>query len=224
VNRYGASGPLVIAIHGGPGAAGYLAPFARELARDFRVLEPYQRGSGGEPLTVARHVEDLREIVESSGEMPALAGHSWGAMLALAFAAAHPRLAGPLVLIGCGTFDEEARAVYNAAVKDQPPPSIDCDFDQRAHDESWNDLLALQQKGVYPAAFAAIRSPVLMLHGADDPHPGRMILASLQPYVPQIEYREFEQCGHYAWQEPAAREPFYAALREWLLSARGTSR
>ena len=33
-----------------------------------------------------------------------------GAMLALAYAAEHPLRAGPLVLIGCGTFDPVARA------------------------------------------------------------------------------------------------------------------
>jgi hypothetical protein len=37
-------------------------------------------------------------------------------------------------------------------------------------------MIRLQDHGVYPAAFSAIRSPVLMLHGAVDPHPGRMIL------------------------------------------------
>jgi len=39
----------------------------------------------------------------------------------------------------------------------------------------------LQEAGVYPAAFAAITSPVLMLHSTYDPHPGQMIRASLAP-------------------------------------------
>ena len=111
VRRYGESGPLVILLHGGPGAPGCMAPVARGLADRFQVLEPFQRGSGGEPLTVARHVADLRDLIESEGvgERPALVGSSWGAMLALAFAAQHPDLAGPLALVGCGTFDMGAR-------------------------------------------------------------------------------------------------------------------
>ena len=50
VRRYGARGPAVIVLHGGPGAPGAMAPVARALADDFMVLEPLQRPSGGEPL------------------------------------------------------------------------------------------------------------------------------------------------------------------------------
>ena len=63
VRTCGRTGPTVIVLHGGPGASGYLAPVTRSLASSFRVLEPFQRGSGGEPLTVARHVADLHEVV-----------------------------------------------------------------------------------------------------------------------------------------------------------------
>ena len=112
VRRYGKPGALVIVLHGGPGTAGYLAPLARGLADTFRVSEPFQRGSGAEPLTVARHIADLHELVETSGAgpRPALVGHSWGAMLALAYAASYPEAAAALVLVGSGTFDPAARA------------------------------------------------------------------------------------------------------------------
>ncbi len=107
VRQYGMAGPWVVLVHGGPGAGGYLAPLAQALAGSFRVLEPLQRGSSSEPLTVARHVADLDEVVnEYCGDArPAIVGHSWGAMLALAHAAAHPDSVRALVLIGCGTFD-----------------------------------------------------------------------------------------------------------------------
>ncbi len=256
---YGASGPRVIVLHGGPAAVGEAAPLARGLAGSFRVLEPWQRGSGGEPLTVARHVADLHDLVESgpAGDRPALVGESWGAMLALAYAAAHPGSAGPLVLIGCGTFDLEARARLRATLDERmaaglrqrldrldaevPDPgerlrqrhrlmeslySFDPiapddaqeaePFDLRAHTETWADMLRLQEEGVYPAAFRAIASPVLMLHGAYDPHPGRMIRASLAPYLAQMEYREWDRCGHSPWLERAVREEFFAVLGDWL--------
>ena len=63
VHLHGDAGPWVIALHGGPAAAGEAAPIARGLAGRFRVLEPWQRGSGAEPLTVARHIADLRELI-----------------------------------------------------------------------------------------------------------------------------------------------------------------
>ena len=98
-------------LHGGPGAPGYVAPVARRLASTFHVLEPFQQGSGDEPLTVARHVSDLHELLESrcSDLRPALVGHSWGAMLALAYAAEHPDRIACLALVSCGTFDRAAR-------------------------------------------------------------------------------------------------------------------
>lgn len=36
-------------------------------------------------------------------------------------------------------------------------------FDTRAHTETWEDVVQLQEAGVYPAAFAAITSPVLTM-------------------------------------------------------------
>ena len=89
-------------------------------------------------------------------------------------------------------------------------------YDARAYDETWQDMIRLQEAGVYPAAFAAIKRPVLMLHGAHDPHPGRMIRASLERYIPQLQYREWDRCGHSPWLERFAREEFFGVLREWL--------
>lgn len=92
---------------------------------------------------------------------------------------------------------------------------VECDF--QAFEESWNDMLRLQQSGVYPAAFKAVQCPVLMLHGKSDPHPGPMIRESLRPFLPQLEYHEWECCGHYPWLERASRHEFLDTLKEWLL-------
>ncbi len=245
-------------LHGGPGAPGYLSPVAQELAKNFHVIEPLQRGSGHETLTVARHIADLHEIVKAHGQnqRPALVGHSWGAMLALAYAAAHPTIASSLVLIGCGSFEPNARKEMNAILEQrtsnelrlrieqlaQEVPDADkrlhmlgklllpiyshqldqseteeMDCDAQAHEETWADMLRLQREGVYPAAFTTISSPIIMLHGKVDPHPGRMIHTSLRPFLPQLEYREWEHCGHYPWLETAVHDEFYTTLRGWLL-------
>ncbi len=271
MRRYGAAGPWVVVLHGGPGAPGYVAPVARALVDGFRVLEPFQRGSGALStlstgstrrggagvLTVARHVEDLRGIIdaECGAERPALVGHSWGAMLALAYAAAHPARTGPIALIGCGTFDSASRAHYRATVDARIGPEAmarlakttgpderlrlmeeiypradrfdplpgdgsadDGPVDARAHEETWRDMMRCQAEGLYPAAFAAVRTPVIMLHGGYDPHPGAMIRATLARVMPQLEYREWDRCGHYPWLERACAEEFYDVLRKWLLA------
>jgi pimeloyl-ACP methyl ester carboxylesterase len=231
-----------------------MAPIARSLADSFRVLEPFQSGISA---TVADHVADLHEVVQSCsrGAPPALVGHSWGAMLALAYAAAHPDSAGPIVLVCSGTFDlasrerfsinlsdrkkdEGARRRFERALQISDPNdrfhelgkqtlelySYDLATTDQEVDESepgtgaetWDDMVRLQNEGVYPAAFAAIKSPVLMLHGTVDPHPGEMIRASLAPFIAQLEYREWERCGHYPWLEKATHDEFFSVLRSWL--------
>jgi pimeloyl-ACP methyl ester carboxylesterase len=214
-----------------------------------------QRGSGPEPLTVARHVADLQELVLSLPGPPVILGHSWGAMLALAYAAAHPEHAGPLILVGCGTFDFAARDRMYETRQERMDDGmrarlqrLDVEFpdanarlsargalmrtlesyelirsdlegeevDARANQETWEDMLQLQREGVYPSAFAAIRSPVLMLHGAVDAHPGLMIRASLEPYIPQLEYQEWDCCGHYPWLEKAVCEDFFSTVTGWI--------
>lgn len=251
---YGEPGaPLLVVLHGGPGAPGYMAPVARELSDRYRVLEPLERPSGGEALSVALHVADLHETLAAYEALDApLIGSSWGAMLALAYAAEHG--SGPLALLGCGTFDLASRArmveLREAATDDGLRARLgeldaieDLDArlvakaeailprdsyellstdqelvrcDARGNKESWGDMMRLQAEGVYPAAFARIEAPVLMLHGDTDPHPGTMIRDCLLPHLPQLEYVEFERCGHYLWLERYAREPFFARLRAWL--------
>jgi pimeloyl-ACP methyl ester carboxylesterase len=233
-----------------------MAPVARGLADVYRVLEPFQRASGDEPLTVAKHVEDLHEIVQfyARDSLPTLLGSSWGAMLALAYAAAHPDSTGPLILVGCGTFDLVARARMQETIRlrmnDQIRERLDRaervadkneklkatveaitplysydplltasseeKVDAQAQQETWRDMVRLQAEGVYPAAFASIRVPVLMVHGTFDPHPGQLIHASLQPYLPQLEYHEWKHCGHYPWLEKATANEFFSLIREWL--------
>lgn len=113
VRRHGAGGPVVAVLHGGPGAPGSAASLARGLADRFTVLEPLQRRSGGPALTVVGHVADLDAVLPDGA---ALVGHSWGAMLALSFAAAHPGWARSLALVGCGTYDPATRESFQRAV------------------------------------------------------------------------------------------------------------
>jgi pimeloyl-ACP methyl ester carboxylesterase len=211
--------PTVVVVHGGPGAPGSAGGLAHALARPAHVLEPWQ-----EARTVDEHVADLAQVIAARCDgPPVLVGHSWGAMLALAFAAAHPTAA--LCLVGSGTFDLDARAEFRrrlaiGSAYDVDPlpadPLDESDYDARAGEASWNDMLRLQADGTYPASFAGIRVPVLMIHGAQDPHPGALIRASLAPVLPQLDYRELAACGHYPWRERAARDEFLQLVRAWL--------
>ncbi len=257
VREYGNGTQFVVALHGGPGAAGDLASVARALGERWHVLEPFQRGAGVRPLTVATHVQDLDDVIRErcGGHQPVILGHSWGAMLALAYAVEHPQAAAALALVGCGTFSQAVRnefeerlrarltAADRAAIARIDESGMDRDgrlaalgrlmtrvygydvggavddmaeIDAVAHDETWTDMLRLQREGRYPAAFGAIRVPVLMLHGDVDPHPGRSIADELRRHVPHLEYRELPNCGHSPWLERHARDIFFEALHAWL--------
>jgi pimeloyl-ACP methyl ester carboxylesterase len=228
------------------------------LADPLHVLEPWQRRSSSVPLTVDRHVEDLARVIsrEIPGEKPALVGASWGAMLALVFTSRYSDPVSAIVLIGCGTFDRQARARLHDTLAQRTSPELKAQLaelesrfpdekerlvrahrlsesiytycraagvedpvehlDPKGQAETWDDMLRLQESGVYPARFASIQCPVLMLHGTYDPHPGPMIRDSLKPYIPNLEYREYDRCGHSPWIEEHVRERFLVELRTWL--------
>jgi pimeloyl-ACP methyl ester carboxylesterase len=106
-----------------------------------------------------------------------------------------------------GAFAAEVQAVDLLPETDEP---VDADAD--GHEETWRDVLRRQATGLEPQSFAAIESPVVMLHGDDDPHPGTMIRDTLLPHIPQLEYVGIPRCGHEPWRERHGREPFLTAL------------
>lgn len=101
--KYGIPPFDVIVLHGGPGAAGEMAPVAQELSKTFGVLEPFQT-----KLSINELVIELKEIIEENASIPvALIGHSWGAMLAVIFAAQHPQFVKKLILVSSAVFDAD---------------------------------------------------------------------------------------------------------------------
>ncbi|MCP4688140.1 MAG: alpha/beta hydrolase [Desulfobacterales bacterium] len=106
VRKYGKAPFCVVVVHGGPGAAGEMARPARELAARRGVLEPLQTAT-----SVDGQVEELREVLEKNGELPAaLIGFSWGAWLSFIFAARHPEFVRKLILVGSGPYEEKYAA------------------------------------------------------------------------------------------------------------------
>jgi pimeloyl-ACP methyl ester carboxylesterase len=117
VHRHGEGADVVVVLHGGPGARGSVSSLARLLAAPHRtVLEPWQRRSGGPPLTVRRHVADLAAVAPPRAKV---VGWSWGAMLGLSYAAAYPDRVAALLLLGCGTYDETSREAYQRTMSER---------------------------------------------------------------------------------------------------------
>jgi proline iminopeptidase len=105
--QFGDAGkPVLIVLHGGPGADyRYLLGLA-QLADEYRVVFYDQRGTGLSPrvpassITLDTFIADLDAFVDAFGQgRPVhVLGHSWGAMLASAYAGAHPSKVDRLIL------------------------------------------------------------------------------------------------------------------------------
>lgn len=124
---YGMPPYSVVVVHGGPGARGEMVPVARELSKRWGVLEPLQTAT-----TVQGEVEELKEVLERAGDLPAtLIGFSWGAWLCIILAAEYPALVGKLILVGSGPFEER----YAASIAETRR--------SRLTEEEWVDLAAI---------------------------------------------------------------------------------
>lgn len=107
---YGKAPYNIAIIHGGPGAAGEMAPVARELASGWGVLEPLQTAA-----SLEGQIEELKTVLDNSADLPiTLLGFSWGAWLSFIFAANYPAIVRKLILISSGSFQEK----YAASIPD----------------------------------------------------------------------------------------------------------
>lgn len=100
------TGRPVVACHGGPGGTDTLAPMSALIADSARVHRYDQRccgrSSGGPPFTTARWVADLEELRQHWGHRRwVVAGHSFGAALALAYALEHPDQTEAVLFVSC---------------------------------------------------------------------------------------------------------------------------
>ncbi len=112
VRQYGTGETPIVLLTGGPGYSGdYFEEVALRLGRQQRVLLPDQRGTGRSVInpwdvsrvTIEASVADVEALRAHSGAGEVIVvGHSWGGVLALAYAAQHGRRVRALVLIGSG--------------------------------------------------------------------------------------------------------------------------
>ncbi len=101
--KYGNPPFNIALIHGGPGAAGEMAPVAIELSKKFSILELFQT-----KLSIDGLIQELFLVLDKKGTPPlTLIGHSWGAWLAMIYASRFSSSIKKLIMIGSGPFQDE---------------------------------------------------------------------------------------------------------------------
>jgi pimeloyl-ACP methyl ester carboxylesterase len=102
LRRYGNPSFRVALVHGGPGAAGEMAPLALGLTNHIGIIEPFQT-----KMSVEDQVEELKLILEKNASLPViLVGFSWGAWLSFIVAARYASFVKKLIMIGSPPFEE----------------------------------------------------------------------------------------------------------------------
>lgn len=123
VRRIGRGAPVVV-LHGGPGAHhDYLLPGFDALARGRELVYYDQRGGGRSavardvPVGWREQVADLEALRNAWGmERLALAGYSWGGLLALLYALEHPSRVARLALVSPAPTWRAAREQFESVL------------------------------------------------------------------------------------------------------------
>jgi len=119
--RRAGAGPLVVVLHGGPGAHhDYLLPQYDRLATGRELFYYDQRGGGQSPLDHdaalgwREHVADLDALrAHLDRERLTLLGYSWGGLLAVLYYLEHPGRVDRLALVAPAAIAPEYRAEFD---------------------------------------------------------------------------------------------------------------
>ena len=166
--------PLVL-LHGGPGAdhSDFL-PYLRPLARRYQLVLVDERGSGrSERLQDPKHytlesmVEDL-EVLRKHLRLKrwVMLGHSFGGILAQAYAVRYPKYLAGLVLAGTASTAKSINADFRRIRRTTKAPL-------RARLDAHESTGIFQRDGEYRPAYAALSARVLAPFMYAKPPPAR---------------------------------------------------
>ncbi|HEY9843020.1 MAG: alpha/beta fold hydrolase [Candidatus Sericytochromatia bacterium] len=126
-------GIAVVLLHGGPGSFDYLEGLVDLLPPGMMAIRYDQRGGGRAghdgPFTIAQLIDDLealRRQLDLEGWI--VAGHSWGAFLALAYAARYPEHTHMLLQISGSGLDPDWQKTYHTNRRKRLPPAEQIEF------------------------------------------------------------------------------------------------
>lgn len=116
------NGTPVIILHGGPGLdSSYLLPQMGKISQKYQAIFYDQRGSGksifssldAKYFNLNQFVEDLEQIRQTLGyDQVIIIGHSWGSLLAMAYAIKYPQHTKALILMNSAPATSAGHAAF----------------------------------------------------------------------------------------------------------------
>lgn len=233
VGAYRGKGELLaLVLHGGPGLSDYTESLADEIFEGgdgrLRVARYQQRGQSPSttdgPLTVAQFVADVIAVLDYFDAGSALiAGHSWGAHLAMHAAVAHPeRVAGLLLLDALGAVGDGGAGNMGAVIGSRIGDEAVAKFSALGSSgmspaEQGNEQLRLMWPGYFSDASTAPPMPPIEMSievNAALMSEASKLLADgyLEGALPSVHTPSLHQVGRYSPIEPAATEATVALM------------
>jgi 3-oxoadipate enol-lactonase len=232
-DRHGKGRPLVL-LHGYPLDHSIWAPIVPMLEKEFDLIMPDMRGFGESDVAagnygVADYAEDIAELLDILGIwQTALAGHSMGGYVALAFVRAYPQRVKGLGLVAsqvladtperkAGRYEEAedilARGVQKVAedmsVKLTPDPDLQSRLKglilRQRPEGLAGALRAMADRPDSSALLPGCSFPVVLIHGLKDVLIPVERARSVQAAVPTAHLIEIPNAGHMPMMEAAQK-------------------
>ena len=231
-------GHPVVLLHGWGGRIESMAPVARCVQRDFRVLALDLPGFGEAPAPEAvwgtpDHAEFVADVVEAAGVKRAhFVGHSFGAKTALYLAATHPALVEKLVLVGSNGVPAPARLTTRAkkaaartarAARFLGSPGRklrDAVYRRVASDDyraagPLRPMLVRTVNEDFRHLLPLVKSPTLLVWGEEDDAVPVAVGRVMQAAIPDAGLVVFGSAGHFCYLDQPER--FCRVLRYFLV-------
>jgi 3-oxoadipate enol-lactonase len=221
------SGPKVVLLHPVGLDLTFFAPVAAALGKEFTVLSVDQRGHGKSPsptgaMSLADYAADLHALLNDIGFVPAaVAGFSFGGMVALEHALAYPgdlsaviiaasraslpaparpvarargddARAGGIATVLEATLDRWFTAPFRAAGKDEPVRARLLSDDVEGWAQAWHAMAEVDMLQRLPT----IRVPALCLAGELDKSSPPDAVHEMEAAIPGARYAEIKGAPH----------------------------
>ena len=220
--RSGPQGDPLLLCNGGPGCSDYLGPVAMLIDDALDAIRFEQRGCGHSeckgPYTVDTALSDLEDLRKHLGiDRWRVAGHSWGADLALAYALHFPEQTTQVLCISGGRIhnDRQWHQVYSRRRDEEGEliPPADFPYNNEVNsrmNQSWKDFC---KRPDLLLRIAELQVPVHYLLAGEDIRPNWPLL-QVAALLPQGSYEIVQGAQHSIWLTHATQ--FRTALRRAL--------